>query len=163
MTGESLTASDVLDTAWRLEEAGERFYRLASERADDARVAQLLGQLAEMEKDHQQVFQAVKTHLVDEAAPGVEMPDYLTALADERVFEPADAEEIASSGSLGAVVDKAILLENDSILFYLGIKEMFCTAEARDAVQEVIAQEMAHVTSLRNLAGYLRQAPSSGS
>ncbi len=163
MTPKFLTASEVLDTARHLEEAGERFYRSAAERADDARVAQLLGQLAEMEKDHQQVFDAVKAHLVDDGRPGEEVPEYLREMAAERVFEPGEADEIAASGSQVRLVDKAILLENDSILFYLGIKEMFCTAEARDAVQEVIAQEMAHVTSLRNLAGYLRQSPTSGS
>ncbi len=150
------TARELLELARKIESDGAAFYDSAAARAEDPSVAQFLEQLAAMERDHEQVFTALRENWSQEAdTPAKDQPivhDYLNLLAQTRFFPP-DGSQGAWSGNetLSDALAKAIELENDSILFYVALKELVPTEEDRGRVDEIIHQEMAHATGLRDL------------
>lgn len=150
------TARELLDLARKIESDGAAFYDSAAQRAEDPSVAQFLGQLAAMERDHEQVFTALGENWSHESADVAQdqpvVNDYLNLLAQTRFFPPEGAGGAWSGQeTLSDALAKAIELENDSILFYVALKEMVPTEEGRGQVDEIIHQEMAHATGLRNL------------
>ena len=69
-------------------------------------------------------------------------------LIEERVLsDPEAAREAAASGDVAAVLDTAIQLEKDSVLFY---SELLSDVDDRDtaAVREIIEEEKRHVRAL---------------
>lgn len=153
-----MNPTDVFDLACQIERRGAEFYADAAERADDPKAAQLLRQLVAMEKDHEETFLHMKQSVSDQTP--AEAGDYLQAFSQDALV--ADLKEGPSSRMEGGedihlVVRTAIGMENDSILFYLGVKELLEPGNARRQVDRIIAQEMEHATSLRNLARYLQE------
>ena len=69
-------------------------------------------------------------------------------LIEERVLsDPEAAREAAATGNVREILDTAIRLEKDSVLFY---NELLDEVDAKDApaVQEIIEEEKRHMRSL---------------
>ena len=81
--------------------------------------------------------------------PEGETAQYLKALADTRVF----FEKQIDMTSLEAILKEAITAEKDSIVFYLGMKDMVADASGKDRIDAIIKEEMGHIRQLsRELA-----------
>ncbi|MHC4789473.1 MAG: ferritin-like domain-containing protein, partial [Planctomycetota bacterium] len=82
--------------------------------------------------------------------PNDEGLQYVRAAAGGQVFDlKADPVQWLEGGrAMAQVLTKAIGLEKDSIIFYLGLKEVVPERLGRGRVDEVIRQEMGHVTLL---------------
>lgn len=121
-------ADEIFEMALQIERNGGRFYRLAAEGAKDQGVRQMLLDLAAMEEEHENVFATMRKELSNSNKtsatfdPHGEAASYLRAMADGHVFDSRMDPKgfFAHEQSLESVLKKAIALEKDSIIFYLG-------------------------------------------
>jgi rubrerythrin len=158
-------ADEIFEMAEQIERNGARFYRRAAEGAVDPRNLRLFLDLAAKEEEHQKIFATMRADLAGEKRePAVFDPDgqaalYLRALADGHVFDvKADPVELLT----GKETEKDILgmamgMEKDSIVFYLGMKEMVPETLGKDRIDDIIKEEMGHLAFLGNELATLGQ------
>jgi rubrerythrin len=143
-------ADDVFEMAEQMERNGGKFYRTAAENTEDAANKEFLLELAAMEDQHEKTFKAMRAELSagDKAStvfdPEGEAALYLRALADTRVF----FEKEIDVTSLKKILKSAIEAEKDSIVFYLGMKEMVPEKYGKGRLDHIIKEEMGHVRLL---------------
>jgi rubrerythrin len=144
------TVDDVFEMAEQLERNGHQFYREAAQNTDNPEYKKLLVELAEMEVQHEKTFVDLRSELSGNEKtstvfdPQNESALYLRALADTKVF----FEKEIDFSSRKSVLKAAILAEKDSIVFYLGIKEMVPEKYGKDKLDEIIKEEMGHIKIL---------------
>jgi len=161
--GFGFNANEILLMAERIERNGARFYRRAAEVCGtDAESRRILLDLAEMEDKHEQSFAEIREALADaESRPPTFDPEgdtaaYLAAMADAHVFGPDfDPAEIACDKSPEELLRMAIQLEKESIVFYLGLRDLVPPASGADRVEEILQEEKTHVATLRDRIGAL--------
>jgi rubrerythrin len=148
-------ADEIFEMAEQLEKNGAAFYTEAAAAAGELAARTLLEGLAAMEVEHQATFAALRSQLsAPDKQPLVfdpqgETAQYLKALADTRVF----FEKQIDMTSLEAILKEAITAEKDSIVFYLGMKDMVADASGKDRIDAIIKEEMGHIRQLsRELA-----------
>ena len=157
MTG--FNADEIFEMAIRIEENGAAFYRKAAELNADQETRKFLSNLAAMEEVHQKVFAEMRKTLKDIEKggkvfdPNDELSLYLASLADTIGGEgnPAAADALTGGESLDQILNTAIGLEKDSILFYLGLKDMVPEKHGRDRIDDIIKEERRHVAQLRGV------------
>ena len=150
----SFNADEIFEMAEQIERNGAKFYRTAAEKF--APVRELLLEFAAMEDDHEKTFAAMRAELSQpEQAPVVFDPDseaqmYLRVMADSHVFDvKADpVEQLADKGTPEDVLQMAIGLEKDSIVFYTGLKECVSRKAGKDKVEAIIKEELGHIATL---------------
>jgi len=144
------TADDVFEMAEKLERNGAQFYRNAAENADDPTAKAFLIRLAEMEDAHEKTFALLRSNLSEKAKaatvfdPQHESALYLRSLADTQVF----FEKEIDLSSMRETLKAAILAEKDSIVFYLGMKDLVPDKFGKDKLDEIIKEEMGHIRIL---------------
>jgi len=143
-------ANEVFEIAEQIERNGAEFYRKASENVIDDNVKKLLNELAEMEDEHEKTFKKLRSELtIDDKVlttfdPDGEAEKYLRALADTRVFY----EKEIDISSLKEIYKSAITAEKDSIVFYLGMKDVIPADLGKQKLDEIIKEEMSHIKLL---------------
>lgn len=154
------TADDVFEMAVQLERNGDKFYREAAQNTDNPEYKKLLVGLSEMEVEHEKTFLDLRSELSGNEKtstvfdPQDESALYLRALADTKVF----FEKEIDFSSMKSVLKAAILAEKDSIVFYLGMKEMVPEKYGKDKLDNVIKEEMGHIRILsKELVGLKNQ------
>lgn len=146
----AFNAAEIFTMAEQIERDGAEFYRAAAGRLDDASARELLLEFAAMEDDHLRTFSAMKAELTKAEARGTtfdpqgEAGLYLEALAGTRVFFHKDIDTSGLEGILKAAVGA----EKDSILFYVGMKDLVAESLGRGRVEEIIREEMRHIRIL---------------
>ena len=144
------TSDEVFEIAEQIERNGAKFYRTAAKNVSDIKKKQLLKHLAEMEDEHEQTFKTLRSKLKEDEKivttfdPDGEAEKYLRALADTRVFYD---KEIHLT-SLKEILKTAITTEKDSIVFYLGMKEVVPPHLGKEKLDEIIKEEMGHIKLL---------------
>ena len=75
---------------------------------------------------------------------------YLQAMADGHVFNVRKdpSEHLTGKETVEDVLKTAIGLEKDSIVFYLGIKEMVPKKMGKENIDNIIKEEMIHISIL---------------
>lgn len=150
--GIDFNADEVFEIAEEIERNGARFYRSVAEKVSDSDKRQILTNLAEMEDEHEQTFKNLRSKLsIDEKIqttfdPEGESERYLRALADTRVFY----EKEVDISSMEEILKSAIIAEKDSIVFYLGMKEVVPVHLGKEKLDEIIKEEMGHISLLSN-------------
>ena len=145
-------ADEIFEMAVQIERNGASFYRKAAETVDDPAGKKLLLGFAAMEDEHEKTFVALRKDLSekDKTAttfdPEGEAALYLRALADARVF----FEKEMDTSSMKEILKAAILAEKDSIVFYLGMKEMVPEKFGKTKIDAIIKEEMGHIKLLSN-------------
>ncbi len=163
--GFPFNADEILEMAEQIERNGARFYRRTAEGAVGPRNRQLLLDLAAAEDVHEKVFASMRADLAREKPePAVFDPDgqaalYLRAMADGHVFDvKADPVELLSGKETAEdILGMAMGMEKDSIVFYLGMKEMVPETLGKDRIDDIIKEEMGHLTFLGNELAALRE------
>jgi len=103
-----------------------------------------------MEEQHEETFKEMESDLTKkEQTETVFDPDneallYLKALADTRIF----AEKEIDMSSMEAILKAALGAEKDSIVFYLGMKELVPEKYGKNRLDAIIKEEMSHVRLL---------------
>jgi rubrerythrin len=69
---------------------------------------------------------------------------------------PSVADSLTGDETLEEILRIAVGLEKDSILFYLGIKDLIPSQSGQDRIDEVIREERRHVAQLSNLLEKLK-------
>ena len=152
-------ADEIFEMAIRIENNGAEFYRKAASLQSDTKNQKFLEGLAKMEDQHQKTFTEMRKTLTDkEKGPKVfdpydEVSQYLAAMADTMGGEgsPSVADSLTGDETLEEILKTAVGLEKDSILFYLGIKDLIPTQSGQDQIDEIIREERRHVIQLSNL------------
>jgi len=157
-------ADEVLEMAIRIEENGAAFYRKAAGLQSDEENRNFLEGLAVMEDRHQEIFTEMRKTLgeTDKAGtvfdPHGELALYLASMADSLGGEgsPSAADALTGNETLEDIIKTALGLEKDSILFYLGVKNMVPPKYGRDKVEEIIEEERRHVAQLTGVLNKVR-------
>ncbi len=143
-------ADEIFEIAEQIERNGAKFYRTAAENVADEDKKKLLIQLAEMEDEHEETFKALRAELSENEKvmttfdPEGNAEYYLRALADTRVFY----EKEIDTTSLKEVFKTAITAEKDSIVFYLGMKDIVPGHMGKQKLDGIIREEMDHIRLL---------------
>lgn len=143
-------ADEIFEIAEQIERNGAKFYRTAAENVADEDKKKLLIQLAEMEDEHEETFKALRAELSENEKvmttfdPEGDAENYLRALADTRVFYEKDI----NTTSLKEVFKTAITAEKDSIVFYLGMKDVVPAHLGKQKLDGIIKEEMGHIRLL---------------
>ena len=150
-------ADNIFEMAEEIERNGAKFYNEAAASVSDEDSKKFLLELAEMEVDHEKTFAGMREALTSaEKAPTAFDPEdesvlYLRALADTRVF----FEKEAPGGDMKEILKSAITAEKDSIVFYLGMKDMVPEKLGKDKLDDIIKEEMSHIQLLsKRLVAY---------
>ncbi|MCP4602979.1 MAG: ferritin family protein [Proteobacteria bacterium] len=147
-------AEEVLEIAVQIERAGAVFYRRAATLVDDPISKEMLEGLAAMEDGHEIGFENMRadpdTLSILIGDPEGEAALYLRAFASGRVFPKDDnpASELGPNVTMEEILKKAINMELTSIAFYQGIKNAMPPELGEAKVDEIIQEEMRHVTTL---------------
>jgi rubrerythrin len=148
--GIDFNADEIFEIAVYIEQNGAKFYRKAAESISGKYNKDLLLHLAEMEDEHEQIFIKLRSELSDKEKitttfdPEGEAEQYLKALADTRVFY----EKEFNKPSLKEIFKTAITAEKDSIVFYLGMKNVVPAHMGKEKLDDIIKEEMSHITLL---------------
>jgi rubrerythrin len=155
---------EILQMAERIEQNGAQFYRQAASAMREKPIEEKLLELADMEDAHRATFARMRETLHRTETPATtfdpdgETEQYLMAMADATVFgTPLDPGRfVVDSRSLTDILNAAIDLERESILFYTGLRGLVPERMGRDRVEEILKEEMSHVVLLRNQLASLR-------
>jgi rubrerythrin len=148
--GIDFNADEVFEIAEQIERNGANFYRTVAKNIQNSNQKQLLIDLANMEDEHEQTFKNLRSKLtMDEKAqttfdPEGESERYLRALADTRVFY----EKEIDTTSMEEILKSAITAEKDSIVFYIGIKDVVPAHLGKEKLDGIIREEMGHISLL---------------
>ncbi len=144
------SADEIFEMALKIEQNGEKFYRDSAAKLADPEAIRLLLKLADMEVDHQKVFNGMRATLsaADKKAmtfdPNSESGLYLASLANTKVFFEKDID----TSELEAIFKAALAAEKDSIAFYLGMKDLVPGGSSQEKIEEIIREEMRHIRVL---------------
>jgi rubrerythrin len=64
---------------------------------------------------------------------------------------PAAADKLTGNESITEIIDIALGLEKESILFYLGLKDMVPPQYGQEKLEQIIAEERRHLIQLNTL------------
>jgi rubrerythrin len=143
-------ADDVLKIAEQIEENGADFYNKASAVMTDSYYKKFLLDLATMEVYHKKIFAGMRSALTEiEKKPTVFDPNdesvlYLKSLADLRVFYKKNMD----TSSIEGILTAAIEAEKDSIVFYVGMKDLVPEKLGKNKIDDIINEEKKHIVML---------------
>jgi rubrerythrin len=151
--GIEFSADEIFEMAEQIERNGAQFYHHAAEGMKESSGRKVLIDLALMEEQHEKTFAAMRARLSkEERAPTVFDPEgqvalYLRSVADGHVFDVrTDPMELLSGEEeFVDILRIAIELEKDSIVFYLGMKDLVPKRLGGGWVDEIINEEMRHI------------------
>ena len=162
-----MNAEEILEIACDIERNGAAFYRRAGELADSDEARSMLNELAEMEDEHERAFQAMTEALRGEnpewlskqfEASSPDDPElYLHAAAQGHVFDldVEPAAQLTASHSLKDVLQIAIGLEKDSVVFYTSLKDAVPDNQGKAKIDDIIREEVQHIALLSRRAAEL--------
>lgn len=143
-------ADDIFEMAEQIERNGVAFYKTASENVADPQSKKLLTGLSQMEEQHAKFYASMRATLSEKEKtvtvfdPENEGVQYLRALADTRVF----FEKTINMKSMKDILKAAIEAEKDSIVFYLGMKDVVPEGMGKSRIDAIIKEEMGHIRLL---------------
>lgn len=145
-----LNILDILNFAIRIEENGEGFYRKALSSFQDESIRPLFLELAQEELRHKKYFEDL---LKREDFGRVEIPseeyfEYLKDYIDGKIIFSKEKENLISNvRNPSDVIDFAIEIEKDSILFYKETEE-FVPEKYKKGIKDIIEEEKRHFQRL---------------
>lgn len=154
---------EVFEMAIQIEANGANFYKKAAGFQQDPADKEFLEKLARMEEKHKKTFEDMRQEVSDTEKqqtvfdPANELSMYLKAMADSHGGEgnPDIADSFTGKESIEEIITTAIDLEKESILFYLGLKDMVPPKYGHDKLDHIIKEEKLHVAQLN---GFLKKA-----
>ena len=156
--GLAFNADEIFEIAQQIERNGAKFYRRAAQGFKEKRLKDLILELAAMEDKHLELFTRMRAGIAEaEKTPTAIDPEgeaalYLKALADARIFDVTvdPSSKLTGRESAADVLRAAIGLEKDSVVFYLGMRDLVPPKFGRPQIENIINEEMRHVTILSN-------------
>jgi rubrerythrin len=155
--GVNFNADEVFEMAEQIERNGARFYREAADKVTSREMKDMFLNMAVMEDGHLQTFQAMRKDLAAQEKaetafdPFNEAALYLQTMADDKGSEglKSPTEKLTGRESAQELLEIAIGAEKNSVLFYVGLKDLVSAKAGRDKVEPIIREEVRHVADLR--------------
>jgi len=152
----TFNADEIFEMAEQIEKNGAKFYRQAAKNASDERTKQMLLDMAAMEDGHLKTYQEIRKGLSQwEKEETIFDPDnqsvkYLQAMAEARGYEGkiTPSKELTGSETIKEILDIALNSEKESALFYLGLKDLVPERAGREKIENIILEELSHITTL---------------
>lgn len=143
--------------AEEIERNGAKFYREAATKSGDREIREMFLNMASMEDGHLRTFQEMRKSLTEQEKgetvfdPYNEASLYLQALADSKGFEgmKSPTQKLTGKESTQEVLEIAIGAEKNSVLYYVGLKDLVPPEIGRDKVETIIREEVRHIADLR--------------
>ncbi len=153
------TANEIFEAAIRIEKSGANFYRRAAELQTDQQNRDFLQKLAAMEDAHKTAFVEMQKGVTEAEKsatvfdPYDESSMYLAAMVDSHGGEgsPLAANALTGQETMEEILTIAIGLEKESILFYLGLRDLVPPKFGQVKVDSIIKEERKHVIQLYTL------------
>jgi len=151
----TFSTGELINIAIGNERRGIAFYDIMTRSADSASARRVFQYLADMERDHIQIFQGMLAEVDKYKVPenyAREYGDYLQALVDTAIFtdELVTSEIATQADSDIKALELAIGAEKDAILFYYMMREIM-PQRAQPMVDKIIAEEKSHLRQLSEL------------
>ena len=151
----TLSGSELINIAIGIERRGIAFYDIMARSTENAAARDVFQDLANMEREHIQIFQGMLAEADKYQIPEnctQEYTSYLQALVDSTVFgdDMVMSEMATQADSDIEALELAIGAEKDSILFYYEIKEII-PKRAQAMVYKIITEEKAHLRQLSEM------------
>jgi rubrerythrin len=153
----NLNAFEIFEIAERIERNGAMFYRKAAHTFfDNENVRKIFLEIAAMEDEHERTFAKMRRQLTSESRRLMlfdtleEIDDYLKTMADKHIFDlSVDInDKISGHETVQEVLQMAINTEKDSVVFYVGLKNLVSETAGRDRIDSIVAEEMKHIAML---------------
>lgn len=152
-------ANEIFEIAETIERNGSAFYRAAAGASPDEKTRALLLQLADMERDHESIFAKMREALGESAKseltpdPLGEGASLMAAFASNSVFDRSRDPLVLVAGteSLNDIIEVALSLEKDSIVFYTMMKKLVPSSHGREKLDTIISEEATHIVQLSGL------------
>ena len=147
--------SEIVELGIQIETNGRDFYNTLVNQSKNKKATEIFQYLADEEEKHIVVFQKILDS-VNKYEPPESYPQdyfaYMNALASEHVFTQKDkGSQIAKNlTSANEAVDLGIGFEQDSIVFYEGMKRAVPEYDYK-LIDELIKQEQIHFIKLTDL------------
>jgi rubrerythrin len=150
--GNILTGSEIVELGIRIEENGRDFYNRLAGQSKITKVKEVFKFLAGEEEKHIKVFQGILDKTRQFEPQGLDADEYyayMKALAGEHIFTQKDQGSQAAkiTRSDKEAIEKAVRFEEDSIVFYEGIKKIVPEYDVK-IIQALIIQEEGHLKQL---------------
>ncbi len=154
--GITFNANEIFEMAEEIERNGAKFYRQTAANASDKETKQMLLDMAAMEDGHLKTFEEMREQLSGQEKgwtvfdPDNQSVRYLQAMADARGYEGkiTPTKELTGNETLLEILEIALNSENESVVFYLGLKGLVPVKAGRDKVEAIIMEELSHITTL---------------
>jgi len=153
----AFNADEVFEMAEEIERNGAKFYREAAAKTANREVKEMFLGLASMEDGHLRTFHEMRKTLSEQEKgetaydPYDEASLYLQALADSKGSEGmrSPTEKLTGKESARELIEIAIGAEKNSVLFYVGMKDLVPTEAGRDKIDNIIREEVRDVADQR--------------
>jgi rubrerythrin len=141
------TAIEVFDLAIQVEENGERFYRYAQGRVKQDALKNVLGWLADQELQHMSAFTEIKERIGDKEDPALSISSLSSQILRDAMGRHAfslDELRIDSIQDEAEILEAAVQLEDDAILFFEFISAFISDPGALYTLEQIKAEELKH-------------------
>jgi rubrerythrin len=153
----TFNADEVFEMAEQIERNGAKFYREAAGKTVGQDMKEMFLNMAAMEDGHLQTFQEMRKDLAAQEKeqtvfdPYGEAALYLQTMADDKGSEGmrSPTEKLTGNESPQELLDIAISAEKNSVLFYVGLKDLVSAKAGQDKIDAIIREEVKHVADLR--------------
>jgi rubrerythrin len=160
----TFNADEIFEMAENIERDGAKFYRQAAKNAADKKIKQMFLNLANMEDRHLTTFQEMRKELSDREKeetvfdPDNEAAMYLQTVARGHGWEGKKSltENLTGNEKLEDILKIALEAENNSVVFYSGLKELVPPKAGRDKVEAIIKEELGHIAILNQQLAILK-------
>jgi len=154
--GITFNADEIFEMAEEIERNGAKFYRQAAQKTGDEKTRKMFLDMAAMEDTHLEKFEQMRKELTTrETEPTIFDPDnqaimYLRTVAASHGYEGriSPQKELTGAETTAEILRTAINSEKESVVFYTGLKEIVPPKAGKDRVEEIIKEELSHITTL---------------
>ena len=153
----NFNADEIFEMAEQIERNGAVFYREAAGKISNREMKEMFLNMATMEDGHLKTFQEMRKELAAQEKaetvfdPYNEATLYLQTMADGKGIEGmrSPTEKLTGHESSQELLEIAIGAEKNSVLFYVGLKDLVTAKAGREKVEAIIREEVKHVADLR--------------
>jgi rubrerythrin len=153
----TFNADEVFEIAEEIERNGAKFYREAAANVSHPQAKDLFLSMASMEDGHLKTFQEMRKALSKREKaetvfdPYDEASLYLQEMAGSKGYEGKRSPSLKLTGkeSVQELLEIAIGAEKNSVLYYVGLRDLVPVDAGRDKIEAIIREEVRHVADLR--------------
>jgi rubrerythrin len=145
---------EILKIAVNIEKNAVTFYAAAAEQDVSEPIRKLMSDLSTWEKQHVSLFSRMVSEWEDKDAVSFDPEDhvegYLRAVASGKIFTAAKLEkEMPKPGdSAIQLLERALQREQEAIVLFLALRDSLTDPDDKKAVEDLVREEMSHVSFL---------------